>query len=91
MGLTCGGDNLGKMAKNCMKITESTFFGQNNGGWMGREGQANFLGGRENPPPPSPPPLGETLLEIRLRAFHWSVILQKHFKNCNIYMDCDWK
>ena len=42
MGLTCGGDNLGKMAKNCMKITKSTFVGQNSGGgtW---EVQANFL------------------------------------------------
>ena len=41
MSLTCGGDNLGKMAKNCMKITKSTFVGQNSGGgtW---EVQANF-------------------------------------------------
>ena len=27
MGPTGGGDNSGKMAKNCMKITKSAFFG----------------------------------------------------------------
>ena len=32
MGSTGGGDNLGKMAKNCMKITRSAFWGQNSGG-----------------------------------------------------------
>ena len=35
------GDSLGKMAKNCMKITKSTFLGQNSRGeHVG--GQANF-------------------------------------------------
>ena len=36
------GDKLGKMAKNCMKITRLTFWGKTMGGDMG--GQANFLG-----------------------------------------------
>ena len=52
------GDNLGKMAKNYMKITKSAFLGQNRGGDMGV--QTNFLGIGGDPP--SPPPLGETLL-----------------------------
>ena len=30
-----GGHNLGKMAKNCMKITKSAFFGQNSQGTWG--------------------------------------------------------
>ena len=56
MGSVCGGDNLGKMAKNCMKITKSTFLGQNSGR---PGGQANFFGcGRI---PSVPPPLGEIL------------------------------
>ena len=29
MGSTCGGDNLEKMTKNCMKIAKSNFLGQN--------------------------------------------------------------
>ena len=61
LGSTSGGDNLGKMAKNCMKITKSAFMGQNSGGDMG--GQANFLGSGGDPSqsPPVPPLLGETL------------------------------
>ena len=31
LGSTSGGNILGKMAKNCMKITKSTFLGQNSG------------------------------------------------------------
>ena len=59
-GQLVGGDNLDKMAKNCMKMTKSAFLGQNSGGDMG--GQANFLGsGGDLPPVPPPPPLGETL------------------------------
>ena len=46
-----GGDNLGKMAKNCMKITKSAFWGQNSWGDMGG-GQANFLGSWGIPPVP---------------------------------------
>ena len=33
-GRLVGRDNLGKMAKNCMKITKSAFLGQNSGGDM---------------------------------------------------------
>ena len=44
-----GGGNLGKMSKNCMKITKSAFLGQNSGGDMG--GQANFLGSGGRSPP----------------------------------------
>ena len=41
LGSTSGeGGNLDKMAKNCMKMTKSTFWGQNSEGDMG--GQANF-------------------------------------------------
>ena len=39
MGTTCGG-SLGKMAKNCIKITNSTILGQNSAGRQG--GQANY-------------------------------------------------
>ena len=46
-----GGDNLCKVAKNCMKMTKSTFLEQNSGG-LG--GQANFSGS-EGDPPPVPP------------------------------------
>ena len=38
----CWDDNLGKMAKNCMKITKSTFLGQNSGG--GHGGTSQFFG-----------------------------------------------
>ena len=48
------GDNLGKMVKNCMKITKSLFRGKQGGGVMG--GQANFSGSGEIPPPQSPLP-----------------------------------
>ena len=42
MGSICGGDNMGKMAKNCRKITKSKFFAQNSGTtWRGK---TNFLG-----------------------------------------------
>ena len=54
MGSTGGGDNLGRIAKNCTKITKSTFLGQNSvggkegggGGTRGEQGerQANFSG-----------------------------------------------
>ena len=48
MGSTGWGDNLGKMAKNCMKITKLAFWGQNSGG---HGGQANFWGSRGGGPP----------------------------------------
>ena len=32
MGLTCRGENFGKMAKNCKKNTKSIFWGKNSGG-----------------------------------------------------------
>ena len=44
------GDNLGKMGKNCKKITKSTPLRQNSGSHGGRE--ANALGGWGNPPSP---------------------------------------
>ena len=43
MGSTGGGDNLGKMAKNCMKMTKSAFLGQNSGGG-GHGGTSQFFG-----------------------------------------------
>ena len=33
------GDTLGKMAKNCMKMTKSAFLGQSSGGDIGGTGQ----------------------------------------------------
>ena len=39
MGLTGGGDSLGKMVKNCMKVTKSAFLGQNSGGTWGETSQ----------------------------------------------------
>ena len=49
MGSTGGGNNLGKMVKNCMKMTKSAFLGQNSGG--GHEGaHANFSGSVGDPP-----------------------------------------
>ena len=45
MGSTGGVDNLGKMTKNCMKMTKSAFLGQNSGGGHGG----------------TSPPIGETL------------------------------
>ena len=78
MGSTGGGDKLGKMAKNCMKMTKSAFLDQNSGGGDmrggGGRGQANFSGsGGGTHPGPPPPPLGETLLcmvEIYQQMFH---------------------
>ena len=47
------GDNLGKMAKNCMKITKLTFLGQNSGGGHGGDKPIfQVVGGI----PPTPPP-----------------------------------
>ena len=46
-------DNLGKMAKNCMKMTKSAVLGQNMRGEMGRE-QANFSGSGWGGCPPVP-------------------------------------
>ena len=45
-GRLVGEDNLGKMAKKCMKMTKSAFLGQNSGGgtWGRGGGQANFWG-----------------------------------------------
>ena len=38
LGSTSGGANLGKMAKNCTKITKSAFLGQKSGGGGGGGG-----------------------------------------------------
>ena len=52
-GRLVGGDNFGKMAKNCMEITKSAFFGQNSGGtWGGDKPIFWVLGG--DPPSVSP-------------------------------------
>ena len=46
------GGNLGKMAKNCKKMTKSAFLGQNSGGiWRG---QGNFSSSGGDPPVPAP-------------------------------------
>ena len=51
-GVDWWGDNLDKMAKNCMKITKLAFLCQNSGGTWG-VGQANFWGsGGITPSPP---------------------------------------
>ena len=48
-----GGGNVGKLTKNCMKITKATVLGQNSGEGH-EEGQANFLGGGGvSPSPPN--------------------------------------
>ena len=52
-GVDWWGDNMGKMAKSCMKMTKSAFLGQNSGGGGG--GQANFSGSGGGGSPPSPP------------------------------------
>ena len=52
MWSTCGGDNLRKMAKNCMKIKKSIFLEQNSWGTI------------PLPVRPFSPPLGETLLMV---------------------------
>ena len=48
-GVNWWDDNLGKMAKNCMKITKSVFWGQNSGGW-GMGGKPILWVVEENPP-----------------------------------------
>ena len=45
MGSAGAGDNLGKMAKNCMKMTKSALLGQNSGGTWGGGGGASQLFG----------------------------------------------
>ena len=57
MGSTGGGDNLGKMVKNCMKMKKSVFLGQNSVGDIGGD-KPNFrvVGG-------GIPPLGGTPIE----------------------------
>ena len=45
MGSTGGGDSLGKMAKNCMKMTKSAFLGQNSGGDIGAQASFSVSGG----------------------------------------------
>ena len=76
MGLTGGGDNLGKMVKNCIKMTKSAFLGQNSGGGGVTWGDTTIFQvvGWDSPsPPPVPPsphqsppvpPLGETLYNL---------------------------
>ena len=47
-----GGGNLGKMAKNCMKMTKSSFWGQNSGGYGGNK-LIFWVVGAIPPPPPT--------------------------------------
>ena len=53
MGPTGGGDNSGKMAKNCMKITKSAFFGSQQRGSHEEGGGYNpifqVVGGGDKP------------------------------------------
>ena len=78
-GINCCGDSLGIMAKNCMKITKSAFWGQNSGGPKG--GQANFSGSGGIPPsPPSPIKLGKTLIYI----MHVMKTFDSLFKNIKL-------
>ena len=68
-GVDWWGDNLDKMAKNCMKMTKLAFLGQNSGGNVGGGGlgegggggQHKFVGSGGGIPPVSPL-LGEALL-----------------------------
>ena len=62
LGSTSGGDNLDKMAKNCMKMIKPAYLDQNSGRRHG-VGQANFSGSGGDPPPKSPP-IGETLMVV---------------------------
>ena len=62
-----GGDDLGKLAENCMKITKSLFLGQNWANFWGSGGIPQF------------PLLGETLaslFHIKKKKFYQK-ILQK--------------
>ena len=72
-----GGHNLGKMAKNCMKMTKSAILGQNSAGMKwGRQANISGSWGRSpQSPPVLPPLLVETL---------FSNIEPKHVGN-----DCD--
>ena len=75
------GYSLGKMTKNCIKISKSTFLGQNSGG-LG--GQANFVDSEREPPEPPPPPLARATLNssgckqqtpcIKYKRLEWSKI-----------------
>ena len=53
MGIDWWGDNLGKMAKSCMKITKLTLLGQNSGG-HGDKPIFRVVGGSPPVPPQSP-------------------------------------
>ena len=85
MGSTSGGDNLGKMVKNCMKLTKSAFLDQNGGGGdIG--GQANFLGsgGPPETPPitPNPPTRGNPVYgRLKLKNFGITLNILQLCKN----------
>ena len=49
-GSTGGGDDLGKLAENCMKITKSLFLGQNIGGTWGDKPIFGVVGGSPSSP-----------------------------------------
>ena len=74
MWSTCGGDNLRKMAKNCMKIKKSIFLEQNSWGEMGDNSTAS-------PPLLSPtrrnPVDGTVLSESWLLVLDLNIFTQK--------------
>ena len=83
MGSAGAGDNLGKMAKNCMKMTKSALLGQNTGGTWGGGGKPTLrVVGGIPPVAPSPPPLGETLSYPR----HTECSNLTEARWCNIYV-----
>ena len=73
------GDNSDKMAKNCMKMTKSTFWGQNSGGGT-LGGQANFLGSGGDLPQSSP-----TRGNPALKIFLYPHYFQLHFRSSLSY------
>ena len=72
------GDILGKMAKNCMKITKSTFFAQNREGTWG---QANCLGSAGGIPPQSSPTSGNPASYSWTQSdiFNCKYLVEKYF------------
>ena len=79
------GDNVGKMVKNCMKMTKSVFLGQNSGGAWGRGGQANFSGSGGGVDPPPVPPTRGNPAEKNLGTFFPDSLKTFSFKTFSWY------